>query len=170
MSSKYVPPHKRNTNVPSNKFEVLNIDDEEEEIVKPEEKKEEFPSLVTTTNAVTKTWEGSKKFSDVAVQYKIRSEEQKTINEIENNVNMRYGNNRDLPVFHNPGRFIEPEDDNVYNYSKRVKVEENDEGWTSVSNKKLRKPKNMEEIANRPPTPEEERWDDPDKDNSWDEN
>ena len=157
-SNKYVPPHKRG--VSENKFDVLDQSDSETE--KP---KEEFPALVTTTNVVQKNWNGKKKFSDMAVQFSKRSEEQKNREEIEKNVN-EYHYNNNLPQFHNIGKFIEPEDDE-FNQVKDTPYEE--DGWINVKNSKIRKVKNMEEIANRPPTPEEKTmWnDDEDEDSYW---
>lgn len=161
-SNKYIPPSKRAL---QNKFEILNEPEEE-----PEKKLEdEFPSLVSTNVLKTKKWEGTKKFSDLAVQCEIRNKEQQYHQEIEKSM-QKYNYNNYLPKFENVGRFIEPEDD--YEQENKENYIREDDGWTTVKNVKARKVKNIEEIAERPPTPEEKSdWvnDLPD-DSDWNEN
>lgn len=146
-SKKYVPPSKRTQ---MNKFEIL--DEPEEEVEKKVE--EEFPSLVAqTTTAKPKQWEGKRKFSELAIQADLRAKDEKYREEIEKSMQKYNNYNHYLPKFDNVGRFIEPEDEQYQPVEERL-VEE-DDGWTTVKNSKSRKAKNIEEIANRPPTPEE---------------
>ena len=161
-SNKYVPPSKR---VQNNKFELLN--EPEEEVEKKIE--DDFPSLVTTTVSKPKQWEGKKKFSELAVQCELRAKEQQFHQEVEKSM-QKYNYNNYLPKFDNVGRFVEPEDD--YQEVTKEKYIEDEDGWTTVKNVKARKTKNIEEIAERPPTPEEKSdWlnELPD-DSDWNEN
>lgn len=167
-SKKYVPPSKR---VENNKFDVL-YDSEEEPEVKPEQKYEDvFPSLVTNT-VKPKQWEGKRKFSELAIQCELRSKEEKLREEIEKSM-QNYSNNtynNYLPKFDNVGRFVEPEDEEYVDETSNKENEE--EGWTTVKHRKDRKIKSIEEIANRPPTPEEKsEWDqEVAEDSYWNEN
>jgi hypothetical protein len=149
-SKKYVPPAKR---VQANKFELL--DEPEEEV--EQKKEEEFPTLTPAVVPKTNQWEGKRKFSEMAVQCELRAKEQKFHDEVEKSMQKNNYNNY-LPKFDNIGRFIEPEDE--YRPVTNEKNIEDDDGWTTVKNLKARKAKNIEEIANRPPTPEEKSdWD-----------
>lgn len=156
-SKKYVPPSKR---AQVNKFEIL--DEPEEE---PEKKVEDdFPSLVVTP-LKPKQWEGKRKFSELAVQAELRAKKEKYREEIEKSMQQTNYNSY-LPKFNNVGRFVEPEDEPY----RRVEKENVDEdGWTTVKNSKARKTKNIEEVANRPPTPEEKtEWnEDLPEDSDW---
>jgi hypothetical protein len=151
-SKKYIPPQAR---VQNNKFEIL--DEPEEQVEK--KKEEDFPSLVLAAKSVAKgnQWEGKRKFSEMAVQCELRAKEQQFHNEIEKSM-QKYNYNNYLPKFDNVGRFIEPEDD--YEQENKENYIKDDDGWTTVKNIKARKAKNLEEIAERPPTPEEKSdWD-----------
>lgn len=158
-SNKYVPPSKR---AQMNKFDILNEPEEE-----PEKKVEdEFPSLVSTT-VKPKQWEGKRKFSELAIQAELRAKEEKYREEIQKSMQQHNFSNY-LPKFDNVHRFVEPEDQQYEEVEEKNKIENEDE-WVTVKHSKARKAKNIEEIANRPPTPEEKSdWnEDLPEDSDW---
>lgn len=169
-SSKYVPPHMRNVNPQQQeqpryqnsrryekpRWQVL----EEQEEVNRKEKQEQsmedndqnFPALSTAGPKATFT---KKSFAEIAVAGHEKSEQEamkKTVEE-------KYRNERfniPLPVFHNVGHFVEPEDEDFVDQQKKKKDED---GWVTVDRSKKydRKKKPTEE---RPPTPEEQKQED----------
>ena len=122
-----------------------------------------------------RVWSGGKKFSDLAKEWDTdsqqKAENEKKMAEFEKSTNVI--NHFVLPKFNNTRRFVETSD--------FVEPEETtefptlpDSVWTVVDRykNKRRKEKNMEEIANRPPTPEEDGTVWPEKDSNetcWDE-
>lgn len=155
MSSKYVPPRMRNQ------------PQQESDPIPPPPPKDEFPPLPTATTTTTSTtaWTGKKKFSELAQEWNVTAKEEKLRREIEeaartHEQQVKYSDVA-IPKFHNVGRFIEPEDDDDGYISSESDKKEDSDGWIEVR-KKARKEKDLTEILNRPPTPEQEettKWD-----------
>lgn len=148
--SKYVPPQLRKRQ--ENKVE--------EKPLPPPEKpyEEEFPNLRNAPSKMN-VWGGAKKFSDLARDWDTKDKQEKQIKKIEESQkNVSFARNYvHLPRFHNKGNFVEPEDEEQEQVEEKQETNPDDpeSGWVTVVNKKPRKKKNMEEIADRPPTPEE---------------
>ena len=99
---------------------------------------ENFPTLGKTTPATSTIWSGSRKFSELASDWKIADEKRK---EDEERLKASGQDERNdvfqLPRFRNVHRFSEPEDE-YYEEPPEVPSEEK---WTVVDHRKYRKPK-----------------------------
>ena len=151
---KWVPEWKRHEQEKQAKKQQLEL-----EAQKGLEKTDDnFPGLVAVPTSI-KVWGGDKKFSDLAREWdrdsQEKSEKEKHMAEFEKT---RGGTSQFvMPTFNNKRyyvekpEFIEPEED------KHVPIPD-DSVWKVVDHSKVRnrKEKDMEELANRPPTPEED--------------
>ena len=115
-----------------------------------------FPTLTTATNM--RVWSGGKKFSELAKDWerdeREKNEKEKQLAEFANTKSMTHFV---MPIFSNTRRFVEKEDFLEPEETTEVPVPP-DSVWTVVDRykHKRRKEKDMEEIANRPPTPEDD--------------
>jgi len=191
MASKYVPPAMRNNKKEEDKPRYMHsrrnyksqweIEQEEAEQRKKNqeqeaEKKREineenFPSLNGDLPAKMSVWGGKKSFASLATEWDEKSkkdEVEKQLQEKEVQSHEMYRrSNIPLPKFYNVHRFVEPEDSTPE--QEEQKQEESE--WKLVDHRKYRREKSIEEIANRPPTPEETTvWNDEDHhETCWDE-
>jgi len=153
-NSKWIPTWKATEQAKMATQKELN-DDVQKGLTKTEDN---FPALVPTPTS-TRVWGGDKKFSDLAKEWdtdtQLKAEKAAQMAEFEKTKTM-------------PGRFIMPKFNNKQHYVEKSDfIEDNepeemkipaDSVWKVVDYSKNRrhKEKNMEEIANRPLTPEEE--------------
>lgn len=128
-----------------------------------------FPALVPTPTS-TRVWGGEKKFSDLAKEWdvdsQLKAEKEKQLAEFEKTKTTP--GHFVMPTFNNTQRFIEKPDFVEPEESDQMNIPA-DSVWKVVDygKNRRRKEKNMEEIANRPPTPEEDGTVWPDKDQTW---
>jgi hypothetical protein len=184
-SSKYTPPHLRN--MPqgddqrkpryqgNRRYEKPQWQIEEEAAAAKMKENQErgmddnesnFPALSTVAPKIGFT---AKRFADIALAGHEKSEREAQKKVVEEKYRTeRY--NLPLPVFHNVGHFVEPEDDRPYHEPAKPRDED---GWVTVDRKKYRSKKATED---RPLTPEEEQhredtvWDQPEEhETCWDE-
>lgn len=166
-SNAYVPPHLRNNKTQTDdqrkpryqsnrRYEKPQWQVQEEaEQAKRKEKQEQgmednetnFPALSLGGPKATFT---KKSFADIALAGHEKSERESQKKMIEEKYHMdRF--NIPLPVFHNVGHFVEPEDEQFNDQPKKQKSED---GWVTVDRSKKFKKKTTED---RPLTPEEEK-------------
>jgi len=105
---------------------------------------ENFPVLGKTTVTTSSIWSGSRKFSELASEWKIADEMRKEQEEREKASGQDERNDHafQLPCFRNVHRFGEPEDDyeDVPEAPEAVEAS-TEEKWTVVDHRKYRKPK-----------------------------
>lgn len=117
-----------------------------------------FPALVPTATSA-RVWGGGKKFSDLAKEWdadsQLKAERERQMAEFEKTKTVP--GQFVMPTFNNTHRFVETTDFIEPDEPEQVNIPE-DSVWKVVdySKNRRRKEKNMEEIANRPPTPEED--------------
>ena len=166
-SNKWVPQWKRDS---AAKLDKKKQEDEnlQNGLVKTEDN---FPILTTATNM--RVWSGSKKFSDLAKDWdreeREKNENDKQLAEFAKTKSTQFV----MPTFSNVRRFVEKAEFDEEDETAEVRVPP-DSVWTAVDRykHKRRKEKNMEEIANRPPTPEDDNTVWPEKETNetcWDE-
>lgn len=125
-----------------------------------------FPALVPTATS-KRVWGGDKKFSDLAKEWdkdsQEKAEKERQMAEFEKTKTMP--GHFVMPTFNNTHRFVETTDYTEPDEPEQVNVPA-DSVWKVVdySKNRRRKEKNMEEIANRPLTPEEDGTVWPEKD------
>ena len=132
-----------------------------------------FPALVPTPTS-TRVWGGDKKFSDLAKEWdtdsQLKAEKAAQMAEFEKTKTAP--SHFVMPKFNNTRRFVETTDFVEPEDSEQMNIPA-DSVWKVVDYSKNRrhKEKNMEEIANRPLTPEEEGtvWTEKDMGQTWEE-
>ena len=168
MSSTYVPPHLRNGNKPAerekprynnNRRRDFKPQWEAEKEAAEQKKREEdeknlqntednFPSLSSTVRN-TRVWASTgKSFAQLASEWEVKQKkdeeqdalEKRRIEEYESRRRTYY--NTPLPQFNNVGRYVEPEDENEETQQSPQK--EDNDGWTLVDRKKVRKQKEID--------------------------
>jgi hypothetical protein len=107
-----------------------------------------FPSLGAPTSKV-RVWGGEKSFASMATEWeqqKKKEEEEKQKTKEEQNSNSYRRHNVPLPQFHNVRRFIDSEDETEeVEQVHKPNPNEDEEGWTVVDRKKIRREKTIEE-------------------------
>lgn len=172
MSSKYIVPSQRNQLVQ----QQVNTTNEYQF------KEEDFPPLSTAQKVTVFANKPGITFANLAKQWSDVHMEQMVINELkqkqeEELEKIRVTSRVQLPKFKNFHRFIDTQETNENNViiereeeeQPVVQNNEEDEGWIEVKPKKRNRRKakpSIEELANRPPTPEEE----PNEETVWNEN
>lgn len=132
---------------------------------------ENFPALVPTPTS-TRVWGGDKKFSDLAKEWdsetQMKIEKEKQMIEFEKTKTAP--SHFVMPKFNNTHRFVETADFVEPEEAEHEQIP-SDSVWKVVdrSKNKRRKEKNMEEVADRPPTPEENGTVWPEHDQTWEE-
>jgi hypothetical protein len=147
----------------------------EDERLKGLEKTENnFPALAPASTNL-RVWGGVKKFSDLAKEWNTdaqqKLEKEKQMADFEKTT--AGTNHFVMPTFNNSHRFVETTDFVEPDETEPLNIPA-DSVWKVVdySKNRRRKEKNIEEIANRPPTPEEDGTVWPEKDlneTCWDE-
>jgi hypothetical protein len=158
MDSKYVPPYLRN------KKETAKVVPVVEQVVS----EDNFPSLGNGV-ASTKVFDqpSGQSFASLATSWAKDAERVKRADDLKKQYDDYHNHLHkhptvSLPKFHNVRHFVEPEDDDeeVENAKPSI-VNNEDEGWVEVrQKKKARRPKTFEEKMARPPSPDDQSKDD----------
>lgn len=123
-----------------------------------------FPSLVKSTAVPTTTkWVGKTSFKELACEWndhaeneKVEEQRNKTLADMDN-VPSHF--TFALPKFNNTRRYQEEYEDESESESESekppVKKDSSESGWTLVDRVKLKKVKTIEEIMDRPPSPDD---------------
>lgn len=159
MDSKYVPPYLRN------KKETAKVAPAVEQVVS----EDNFPSLGNGA-ASTKVFDqpSGQSFASMASNWAKDAERVKRADDLKKQYDDYHNHLHkhptvSLPKFHNVRHFVEPEDDDEEEVetSKPSIVNNEDEGWVEVrQKKKARRPKTFEEKMARPPSPDDQSKDD----------
>ena len=167
---KWVPEWKRNEQDKQAKKQQMELEAQKN----LEKTDDNFPALVSLPTSV-KVWGGDKKFSDLAREWdkdsQEKAEKEKQMADFEKT---RGGSSQFvMPTFNNKHYYVEKTDFIEPVEHQHVQIPE-DSVWKVVDHSKVRnrKEKDMEAIANRPPTPEEDGTVWPSKDlnqTCWDE-
>lgn len=151
--NKWIPQWKRDEQA-----KLLKAQQMEEQSKKGVEKTEDnFPALAPAPT-IKRVWGGDKKFSDLAKEWsqdnQEKADKEKYMAEFEKSKMTSY-NNFVLPTFNCVNKYVE--EDEPEESEDELPVPE-DSVWTVVNytKNKRNKEKDMEEIANRPPTPDED--------------
>lgn len=157
--SKWVPQWKKDQEI----AEIAKKQHEVELVKGLEITEDNFP-LLGKTLGPSKVVVWDKKFSDLALEWKTetdkRLEEEKIQKEFANSqvVNGTHPPKMfKLPQFTNKHRYVEEEEEEEKAISQEASNPE-EEGWTLVDKRKIRRKKTFEEVVNRPPTPDEGAW------------
>jgi len=146
---------------------------DEENLKNVEKTEENFPPLIAAPTNL-RVWGGEKKFSELAKNWDSETQEKMTKEKemAEFNKSSLAPVRFVMPTFKNSKRFVETTDSVESEEVEQTKVP-SDSVWKVVDySKNRRKERNMEEIANRPPSPEGDGTVWPEKDlneTCWDE-